>query len=116
MSVHVYKQEFETLLKKSTSQVNGENSRVIVLSIPDYGYTPFGLGNQKYISAKIDEFNSENRNIALAYNVSYVDITPLSRRGITEPELVAGDHLHPSANQYSLWVSQLLPVVIGKLN
>ena len=104
-----YAPEFEELLKMAIVFAGGDKKRVFVVSIPDYGYTPFGKGNQEKISKQIDEFNEVNRSIALRYGVPYIDITGISRRGLAEPHLVASDGLHPSGEMYKAWVD-----LIGK--
>jgi hypothetical protein len=81
-----------------------------VLSIPDYAYTPYGNGNP-VISAGIDEFNAANRFITETFNVKYIDITPISRNGLSQPYLVASDGLHPSKWQYKLWVEEILKYI-----
>jgi lysophospholipase L1-like esterase len=106
--VTVYQAQFEQLLLKAIQRAGGRKERVIVLSIPDYAYTPFGQGNTA-ISAELDEFNAINKNITNQYGISYVNVTDISRGGLNYPELVAGDGLHPSAKQYTAWVNLLLP-------
>ncbi len=102
-----YAKEFEELLVQSLSLAGGSPSHVFVLSIPDYAYTPFGNGSPD-ISAEIDEFNEINRLITQQYNVKYIDITPISRKGLAQPELVASDGLHPSGLMYAQWVAEIL--------
>lgn len=99
-----YRTEFEELLDTSIRLAKGDTSRVFVVSIPDYGYTPFGQSNQAAISASIDQFNAANLEITNAYGIRYFDITPISREAFNGPGYVAGDGLHPSGYQYSLWV------------
>ncbi|MCP4521308.1 MAG: SGNH/GDSL hydrolase family protein [Cytophagales bacterium] len=106
-SLDVYKVEFEELLKTALSYADNDTNRVFVISIPDYAYTPFGGGSES-VSIGIDTFNAVNLEITESYNVPYVDITPISREGFNDTELVATDGLHPSAKQYSLWVSEIL--------
>lgn len=106
-NIDTYSKEFETLLQKAIELAGGLKSRVMVVSIPDYAYTPFGGGSAS-ISREINEFNAVNRNITASYGISYHNITPISRRGLTEPDLVADDGLHPSGEMYSLWVEQIL--------
>jgi lysophospholipase L1-like esterase len=89
-------------------------ARVIVISIPDWGMTPFGR-NQKYVSAEIDVFNAVNREEASKAGAHYVDITPISRQAVSDPALTASDGLHPSASMYAQWVEQLVSLVIGEL-
>jgi lysophospholipase L1-like esterase len=117
-SVASYKPIFEQLLQKAIAQAGGKNARVFVLSIPDWFYTPYG---QNYpapagkISTEIDAFNAENKQISESYGVTYINVTEISRRGLAQPILVAGDGLHPSAQQYSEWVGLLLPKVLNSL-
>ena len=112
-SVDEYRGEFEALLQRAINFAGGDNERVFVVSIPDYAFTPFGQnsGNAAQITAGIDAFNAANRAIAEQYNVAYFDITPISREGVANPQLVASDGLHPSFRQYQRWVSLLLPGV-----
>jgi lysophospholipase L1-like esterase len=100
--------EFEELLNMAIAFAGGDKSKVFVVSIPDYGFTPFGKEKQKKISEELDEFNRINKMVGDKYQVSYFNITPISRKGFDNPELVAADNLHPSAKQYSQWVEVIL--------
>ena len=111
-----YKTEFTTLLNRAISYAQGNKDRVIVVSIPDYGYTPFRQRNQEKISAELDEFNAANKEITEAAGIAYINITPISRRGLDEPDLVASDNLHPSGKQYAEWVELILPEAVEVLN
>jgi lysophospholipase L1-like esterase len=103
-----YIPEFEELLNMAIAFAGGDKSKVFVVSIPDYGFTPFGKEKQKKISEELDEFNRINKMISDKYQVSYFNITPISRKGFDDPELVAADNLHPSGKQYSKWVEVIL--------
>jgi lysophospholipase L1-like esterase len=81
---------------------------VFVVSIPDYGYTPFGLAKKEIISKQIDEFNEINKKISKRYKVAYYNITDISRKGLEDPSLVAADKLHPSGKMYTLWTQRIL--------
>jgi lysophospholipase L1-like esterase len=107
-SVESYKPEFEALLDMAIKIAGGRKSRVFVVSIPDYGYTPFGKKDQPAISKGIDEYNAVNESIARKMNVKYYNITDISRRGLAEPDLVAFDGLHPSGKMYSEWIKLIL--------
>jgi lysophospholipase L1-like esterase len=107
-SILNYTPEFQELLNMAIQLAGGNKSRVFVLSIPDYGYTPFGKDNQESISAGVDAFNEVNKSIADKLGVKYFSITDISRRGLTEPDLVAPDGLHPSGKMYSEWVKKIL--------
>lgn len=106
-SIEIYKTEFKELLEMALLQLAAENKEhVIVLSIPDYGFTPFGAANQEAISKEIDEYNAINREIAQRMGVKYYNITGISRSG--DESMVASDGLHPSGKQYSEWVFNIL--------
>jgi lysophospholipase L1-like esterase len=102
-----YESEFTNLLEQAIQFAGGKKERVFVLSIPDYGYTPYGKERQTEISVRIDRFNAINHRISDLLGITYIDITPISRKGISDPSLVAYDGLHPSAKQYAEWTSLL---------
>ena len=82
----------------------------MVLSIPDWGVTPFAFNrNKTQIAQEINLFNSIIQNACLEAGVAYFDITPISRQALVQPELVASDGLHPSSTMYALWVAEVLP-------
>ncbi|MEQ8476608.1 SGNH/GDSL hydrolase family protein [Fulvivirga sp.] len=100
-SVESYKPEFEKLLKRAIELANGDKNRVFVVSIPDYGFTPFGASKKDKISKALDDYNQANRKITEVHGVRYFYITDISRSN--DSGLVATDNLHPSAKQYGLW-------------
>ena len=102
-SLLVYKNEFLSLLLKAKEL--GE--QVIVLSIPDYGFTPFGKQNPT-ITRELEAFNRVNRELSKALEVPYVNITELSRLAWEDASLLVEDELHPSGKQYGLWVEEIL--------
>jgi len=103
-----YAIEFEDLLKTAIHLAKGNTGNVFVVSIPDYGYTPFGQAKKETISMEIDEFNRINKGITEKYKVTYYNITDLSRKGLEDPSLVATDKLHPSGKMYTLWTDRIL--------
>lgn len=103
-----YAIEYEDLLTTAIQLAGGKKENVFVVSIPDYGYTPFGKPKQPKISKELDEFNEINRRITDSYGITYVNITDISRHGWDDPELVAADGLHPSGKQYTLWVERIM--------
>jgi len=109
-SIEEYEEEFEGLLQTAINFAGGEKDHVFVLSIPDYAYTPFGNGNSN-ISQGIDDFNAVNKTITDSLEVSYFDITAISRQGLDQPDLVASDGLHPSGEQYERWVDLIYNAV-----
>jgi acyl-CoA thioesterase I len=112
---NLYAQDFHRLLDSAIVYAANRPERVIILSIPDYAFTPFGQNrpNAGQISQQIDTFNSINRQIAAERGIAWFDITPISRQGLENPALVAGDGLHPSGEMYRQWVQLLLPDVLG---
>lgn len=106
-SVESYRPEFEELLLKAIELAGKNKDRVFVVSIPDYGYTPFGREKQPLISAAIDAYNAANREIAEKHGVRYFYITDLTRKGLDDPSLVAPDGLHPSGKMYALWAEHI---------
>ncbi len=104
--------EFEDLLKTAIQLAKGKKENVFVVSIPDYGYTPFGKPKQAEISEALDRFNDINKRITEKAGIKYINITDISRQGIQQPELVADDGLHPSGKMYSLWVDRIVESLV----
>jgi len=111
-----YRKEFAALLKRSIELAGGEASRVIVLSIPDYGVTPFGqrMGAER-IGKELDKFNAINKEETEKLKAHYVDITPGSREAAKDKELIAKDGLHPSGKMYGQWASAALQKALAVL-
>lgn len=109
-NIEDYPAAFESLLKKAIQFASGNPNNVMVLSIPDYAYTPYGetVADPSRISREIDAYNAINKEISNAYEVAYYNITPISRGGLANPSLVASDGLHPSGFQYARWVNLIL--------
>tara|TARA_B100000287_G_scaffold227400_1_gene214480 strand:- start:1244 stop:1987 length:744 start_codon:yes stop_codon:yes gene_type:complete len=85
-----------------------KRDNVVLISIPDWGVTPFAEGyDRNRIKEEIDQFNSVIRDIANANNILYVDVTEISRRAITEKDLIANDSLHPSGKMYKEWAEKI---------
>ena len=110
-----YRIKFAQVLNTAIAFANGDTSRVFVLSIPDWGVTPFAGGQDDVIGPQIDEFNAINKSISKSAGVNYLDITPISRTAATDRTLVAPDGLHPSGKMYALWVNLLEIMVADKL-
>ena len=108
-----YRIEFVELLNTAIKYADGKKTHVFVLSIPDWGVTPFGTEANKTmkISMEIDAFNKINKEETLKINVAYLDITTESRSALNDRSLIAVDGLHPSARMYADWVFMLSPEV-----
>jgi lysophospholipase L1-like esterase len=115
-SVNSYKPEFQELLKKAINYAGERADRVVVLSIPDWGVTPFATGRDRMqIASEIDAYNAANKQIAQQYNVHYIDITPWTREAATDNSLLAGDGLHPSRKEYQRWAERISTYFKSKL-
>ncbi|MET3025228.1 SGNH/GDSL hydrolase family protein [Flavobacterium sp. UW10123] len=111
----VYEKEFPELLNKAIALAKGNNKKVIVLSIPDYAYTPFAANytdsNRMKISNEINQYNSFAENCCISKNVAFISITDITRQGLNNPNLVASDDLHPSETAYKMFVERMMPQV-----
>ena len=105
------------MLQTAITLAKGDKNRVIVVSIPDYAFTPFGQGssNPETISNQLDQYNLFAKNHAESLEIKFVNITDITRDGLNNPQLVASDNLHPSELAYSKFVERLLPVARAKL-
>ncbi|HEY6502785.1 MAG TPA: GDSL-type esterase/lipase family protein, partial [Chitinophagaceae bacterium] len=114
--VEEYAPEFESLLKQAIQFAGDDASHVIVLSIPDWGITPFAEGrNRQQIATEIDEYNSANESIAAKHNIPYISITNSTREAQKDPSLLASDGLHPSGKEYARWAKQVAAIIESKL-
>jgi lysophospholipase L1-like esterase len=111
-----YKTQLTELLQQAIAFADNKPSHVIVLSIPDWGVTPFAAGRDaKKIAAEIDAFNAAQKSIAEKYKVHYIDITPGTREAANDDTLLAGDKLHPSGKEYARWAKRLIDIMSFEL-
>jgi lysophospholipase L1-like esterase len=111
-----YRNQFVFLLNKSIEYTDAKPNQVIVLSIPDWGVTPFASDrDRKQIAKQIDEFNAVNREESERAGAHYIDVTPISRKAVNDTALVAPDGLHPSGGMYTMWAEKVLPVALKAL-
>lgn len=107
-----YRREFAALLGRAVALAGDRTDRVLVLSIPDWGATPFGREcgrDLARVSAELDAYNAANRDECARRGVAWVDVTAVSREKADEAEYVTGDGLHPSAAMYREWAALALP-------
>ncbi|MCP2026662.1 lysophospholipase L1-like esterase [Flavobacterium sp. HSC-32F16] len=111
----VYQKEFPKLLNKAIELAKGSKKNVIVISIPDYAYTPFASyysdANRMKISSEINQYNTFAEDICISKEVTFVSITDITRQGLSNKNLVAADGLHPSESAYKMFVERILPKV-----
>lgn len=110
-----YRTEFRTLLEKSIELACNDLDKVFVISIPDYGVTPYAAAKRKGIARDIDVFNQINKEISDSLHVQYIDITGISRRGYKNPEMIAGDDLHFSGQMHTLWANRIMKIIKGRV-
>ena len=111
-----FRPEFVEILEKSLKLVENRKERIFVVSIPDWGSSPYGATlNRTQISKEIDDFNSVLKEESEKRGIRYFNITTISRRALTDISLIASDRLHPSGKMYKLWVDKMIPV-ISKVN
>lgn len=108
-SVSGFRERFGQLLRRAINHAGDDPGKVFTVSIPDYAYTPMGSGNRE-VSQQIDRFNEaiEAEAVAVGYGIPVFNVTDISREGLREATLVAGDGLHPSGKQYRRWVTEVL--------
>lgn len=111
-SIIQYAREFETLLQIAIGFSGHSPQRVIVLSIPDWGGTPFAADRDRgRIATEIDAFNNQNLSITQHYKANYLDITDGSRRAGPQGGTLAADGLHPSGKLYQEWSTELFSLL-----
>lgn len=104
--------QFEALLNKAISFAGGMKEHVFVISIPDWGATPFADGrDRKKIANEIDAFNALKKAITEKHKVKFIEITEGSREAVTDFSLVAKDKLHPSGKEYAKWSKKLVEAI-----
>lgn len=111
-SVDNYREEYTGLLNTAIAYAGGKADRVIVLSIPDWGATPFAEGrDREQVAKEIDAYNAACRDITLANKCHYIEITASTREHATDKDYLAEDGLHPSGKEYAIWADRLAGMV-----
>ena len=111
-SVENYKSEFEKLLLDAI-RFAGNNNRVFVISIPDWGVTPFAEGKDRALIAnEIDEYNEACKLITEIHRCNYIDITASQREDGNKIDFLAADGLHPSGKEYAKWAEKLADQIL----
>jgi lysophospholipase L1-like esterase len=111
-----YRDEFRRLLDRAVTLAGMRADRVLVLSIPDWGVTPFAHGSGRdvlQIAHELDVYNAIASEEAEQRGARFVDITGISR---LHPALLADDALHPSAAQYALRTEAAVPEAVAMLS
>lgn len=112
-----YETEFPQLLQRAIALANGSPKNVLVISIPDYAFTPFGQGrNVEKISREIDAYNEFAATVSRDKGVPFINITDITRKGLEDPSLVADDGLHPSGKAYEQFTQRIYPLAFPLFN
>tara|TARA_Y200000002_G_scaffold37163_1_gene27227 strand:- start:1396 stop:2139 length:744 start_codon:yes stop_codon:yes gene_type:complete len=102
-----FEEDLEKILVQIKKLIKDEGS-IIIISIPDWGYTPFGENyNRESISSEINTFNNSLKKFANINDLKFVDVTDISRRAIYQSNLITDDNLHPSGLMYFLWAQKI---------
>ena len=111
-----FRKEFIDLLETAIQFSGNQPQHVFVVSIPDWGVTPFGKNSpKKSISKQIDLFNAIKKQETEKKGILFIDITLISRQATNDASLVAEDGLHPSGKMYQLWTEKIVPELLKNL-
>lgn len=114
--IEQFESGFRPALDQAIALARGGTRRVIAISIPDWGATPFAEGRDRALIAReVGLYNQRARALTESRGVRWHDITETSRRMLGDPGLVVSDGLHPSGALYSDWAASLVPVVLEML-
>lgn len=106
--METYRKEFTELLNSAISF----GKKVFVVSIPDYGVTPFGETKEpEKIATEVDNYNVIAKSICGTLNIPFIDITTISKMAKGNVKMTASDGLHPTGEMYKLWTNEVFPVV-----
>ncbi|MEQ9468172.1 MAG: SGNH/GDSL hydrolase family protein [Ekhidna sp.] len=114
-----YEREFKEILDQAIQFTGGNPYNVMVISIPDYGATPFAskrLLDAEKIARELDQHNAIAEKIAKLRGVKFINITPGSKQAKNDPSLIASDGLHPSGKMYETWVDAMYDHVYSNLS
>ena len=111
-SVNEYKTQFDHLLQRAIHFAGNNTRHVFVLSIPDWGVTPFAEGRDKEkIATAINAYNAVAKDICEQHHIVFIDITTAQRTDGNKKDFLASDGLHPSGKEYAKWAIKLADAV-----
>lgn len=111
-SVSEYKVQFDHLLQRAIGFAGNKTAHVFVLSIPDWGVTPYADGRDRaQIATAIDGYNAAAEMICRQHKVLFIDITPSQREDGSKPGYLVADGLHPSRIEYAKWAAKLADAI-----
>lgn len=113
-SVESYKVEFEKMLARAIDFAGGDIEHVVVISIPNWGITPFAQAKNVDLAAvekQIHTYNQVKREICEEKGIVFVDISAVYNESGAQIEMLAEDELHPSGQMYENWINEILPAI-----
>ena len=115
-SAEQFKIEFEDLMELAIKFAGNNASRVFVLSIPDWGVTPFAAGrDSKQIAAEIYAYNLVCETSSVAFKTNFINITTSQKVDGNKADFLAPDGLHPSGLEYKKWADRLNDAILKQL-
>ncbi len=116
LDITIYEKNLKTILKKAISLAGNQAASVYMLSVPDWGITPFAEGrNRQQIAFEIDQYNKINRELADSAGTHYIDITRFHRENANDESLLTNDKLHPSAKEYKRWATLVVKAILKQV-
>jgi lysophospholipase L1-like esterase len=107
-SIENYEEEFLQLLNTAIAFAGNNSNSVFVLSIPDWGVTPFAADRDRAkVASEIDAYNASCRRIAISKGCHHLDITDSTRVHGNDADYLVADELHPSGKEYGIWAERL---------
>ena len=108
LALDEYVSDLEFLLKKALHLAGGKTERVVVISIPDWGTTPFAADRDRpKIAAEIDRFNEAKKTLCEKQGIGFIDITTGQRAEGDDDSFITSDKLHPSGKEYTKWAQKV---------
>jgi len=111
LPIEEFEKEIVLLVYKAIAFAGGNRAHVLVLTIPDYGYTPFGFSGQVHIEKQINAYNKVVKRTTQALDIECIDVTETGRQYSQQVGYLTEDELHPSEKMYQLWVDAIYPKV-----
>ena len=112
LAVDEFQTDFEFLLRKAIHFAGEKADHVIVLSIPDWGITPFAAKkDDKKISEEIKAFNLICESVAKKNLTHFINITDETRKAVKDKSLLAPDHLHYSGKAHAVWAEKTAAII-----
>jgi len=109
--------DFEVLLRKAIALVGNNPKKIVVISIPDWGVTPFAKDSDATkIANEINAYNGVCELTAQKFQVNYVAITNDTRLAANDISLLANDQLHYSAKEHAIWAAKVLTEIVKHIN